>query len=176
MANTPSSNSKVTQILDGYETYLQKRKEEAEKIKSEQETFREQFAGVRDKVIKPVLERYKSIFEVRGHRGEIEAKEATWNIEKEYFTEPSITIELTLKPKDENSVRSYNYGESPHLAFWCDSSKKEIWTHVSTIGSGHGGHAGSEDRVSIEKVTESFVEKAVVKWLEDLMKDATPNY
>jgi len=52
----------------------------------------------------------------------------------------------------------------------------KIWSHESTIGPGHGGHAKSRSEFTTEQVTEEVVENELMGWLENLMKDATPSY
>ncbi|PJE67418.1 hypothetical protein COU95_02545 [Candidatus Shapirobacteria bacterium CG10_big_fil_rev_8_21_14_0_10_40_9] len=171
------SKSKLNSLLNQYDDYLKQKEEKREREKSEREKFTEEFIKVRDEIIKPVFERLKTEIEDRGHKVHIETKEPSWDTEKHLPIEPSISFNLELITKDEeNRSRYYSARDLPHLSFICDSSKKKIWSHESTIGSGHGGHASSRTEFTINQITDEVVENEVLGWFENLMKDATPSY
>ena len=172
-----NSKSKLNSLLNQYDDFLKRKEEKKEREKSRREISAEEFIKIRDKIIKPVFERIKVEIESRGHKVRIETKEPSWDTEKHLPVEPIISFELELLTKDEKYEGRYDStSDLPHLSFICDSSKNKIWSHESTIGPRHGGHASSRGKFTIEQVTEELVENELMGWLENLMKDATPSY
>jgi len=55
--------------------------------------------------------------------------------------------------------------------FICDSNKKIIWSHESTIGPGHGGHSISRNTFTAEQINKEVVEKELMGGIENLMKE-----
>ena len=168
--------SKLSSILNQYDYYLKQKEEKKKQEKSEQEKFTEEFIKIRDEIIRPVFNRLKTEIERRGHKVQIETKEPSWDTEKHLPIEPSISFNLELARGNEEHRRPYSTCDLPHLSFICNSSKKKVWSHESTVGPGHGGHGGSRGEFTINQITEKVVEDEVLGWLESLMKDATPSY
>ena len=179
MNNKTNQNpkSKLNSLLNKYDDFLKRKEEKREREKSERERFTEVFIKIRDGIIKPIFERIKVEIESRGHKVHIETKEPSWDTEKHLPIEPLISFNLQLFTKDEECRSRYNSTHDlPHLSFICDSPEMKIWSHESTIGSGHGGHTGARNKFTTEQVTEEVVENELMGWLENLMKDATPSY
>ena len=179
MSNKTNQNpkAKLNSLLNQYDAFLKRKEERRERKKSEGEKFTGEFIRIRDEIIKPVFERIKVEIERRGHKVHIETREPSWDSEKHLPIEPRISFSVELVTKDEKDRgRYYGAPDLPRLSFVCDSSEKKIWSHESTIGPGHGGHAGSKSKFTTEQITEEVVESELTGWFENLMKDATPSY
>lgn len=170
-------NSKLNLLLNQYDNFQKRKEEKIEREKSEQEEFIEEFTKIQDGIIKPVFERIKVKIESRGHKVYIETKEPSWDAEKNLTIEPLISFNLELLRKEEKyKSPPYSTSDLPNLSFICSSQKKYIWIRECTMGQGHGGHSGSKGELTIEQITEDIIEKELIIFFENLMKDVKPYF
>lgn len=170
MNNNQSDKLNLSSLLDQYDYKINKIEEKKEREKSEREIFTEKFISLRDQKIKPILECLKEEIEKRGHNVRIEIVEPGWDSYKKIAIEPSITFNLSLKQTLDNIDEYCDSRELPHISFKCDSWKKMVWVHESTIGQGHGGHAGSRGKFSFDSLTEDVINREFMGWFKDLVE------
>lgn len=174
--NSQNSKSELSSILDKYDEYLNQRREKKEKEKNEGEKYSESFLKIRDEIIRPIFEKIKAEIEVRGHKVRIEAKEPSWNFERNIPIEPSISFNLELITVEKQQNHYHSTHEIPYLSFIYNSLEKKVYRHKSTIGSGQLGYAGSKKKFKLYRITRKVVEEELITWLENLMSDVAPSY
>lgn len=167
------NNNKLNSLLSKYDNFVNRKKEKAKQERNERENFMDQFIKIRDKIIEPVFIHIKDQIESKGHKVNIIKKDSSWDDEKNIPIEPSISFNLKLYTTNEKYLSRYHdtSRDLPHIMFICDSNKKIIWSHESTIGPGHGGHSSSRNTFTAEQINKEIAKKELMEWIEILMKE-----
>ncbi|QQG50085.1 MAG: hypothetical protein HZB70_00665 [Candidatus Berkelbacteria bacterium] len=165
------ANASLDELLDKYDDKTSQRAEEIKAQVSEEDQFIQDFVQARDEVIEPALDKFKSQLEGRGHQAYIIKDDPGWDSVKSLPVEPSITLKIELKKAQDPRDPNYGFRDVPSFGFRVNRRTKKIWSHESTIGQGHGGHAGSRGEYTLKEITPQLVESEALGFLKNLLKE-----
>lgn len=156
----------MDEILNRYDKKRTEAQELIEQKRTEDEMFFEDFKRVRQEIIRPVLESIGDQLRSRGHDYRIEEQEAATDTQGR---PQSPLIGLNIYPSGVERSR-YRPDCTPRIAFVGQVSKKNLYSHVNTIGPEGGGAAGARDSFSLMEINTDIVEKQVLKAVGDIFK------
>jgi hypothetical protein len=149
------TKEKLQGILDKYKEKELGLLMHHERTKNERKIFLTDFSSKINDTIRPCFEEVGKLLKSRGHGFEItqkaESRDHQGNIQ-------SAQIKIELLP---NGMRS-DSGVRPAISFIANSTRREIWTQVSTIMS---GCAGQRSVYTLDEITEDIVEEEVLSVL-----------
>lgn len=163
------SKKQLNEILNQYD----KKQADAQEVKVQQQTeeemFLEEFKKLRKEVIRPVFESIGNELKGRGHDYKIDEQEITTDAQGRTLP-PRINMKIYPSGVERSEYRS---DTTPNISLVADLSKKNVYTHVSTIQPNRGGSAGARDFLAINEIDADTVEKHVLKAVTDIF---SPGY
>lgn len=159
---TDDLQNSIDAIFDRHEAAKQAAVAAAEKRKSQEELFVEEFLAVRAGVIRPALERVAQLVKDRGYDCEV-VDQDTAQRPGGSPGEPMATLRILVE-------RSDRHTEHPHLSDICDRLQRRVRFHESTIWGNRGGHGGPAGDAALSEVTDQLVFTKAVKLLGEVFR------
>ena len=157
------TKNKLKEIFDKHDAKKLAAKKAEEKIKTEKDTFLEDFTRAISNTIRPSLEEIAATLEARGHGCKISVNKET---ETQHDGLHNAQIRMVIYPNVHNGRRGPDH-EQPSISFIAIPSAKTIMVHGSTIMPGQGGRAGKRGDYQFDKITPEIVETETVNLLNE---------
>lgn len=158
------TKNQLDNILNQYDKKQAEVQEVKERKQTEEEIFLEEFRRIRQNVIRPVLENIGNQLKSRGHDYEIEEPKNTTDAQGRELP-PRIGMKIYPSGVERSVYRS---DSTPNISFVAHTSRKNIYTHVSTMQPNRGGSAGARADLELNEINTETVETHVLKAISDI--------
>ena len=143
----------------------QQRQAKAAKESSEDE-FERAFKQRCDTSISSAFGQIGEYLKGKGLKTRIERTEERRGRDGKVEHQSAITLRLLIG----NEERHYPEYEQPHLSLVCDKGKQLVHVNESTTTLQAGGHSSTVASVTIEQLTDEFLQQKLLVLLQDVLK------
>ena len=148
----------LAKLLDGYDTRRNDDQAREQKAKDDEARFLQEFAELRQQVIRPVFEDAGALLEARGHRYSIGEQEFTPG-SAGAINEAGITLRIVP-----SGTKAPLHEDQRSLTIATRHYNRTVWIN-SGEAPGAGGLAGAKGSLALDRVTRELVEDEVIAFV-----------
>jgi len=148
----------LAKLLDGYDTRRSDDQAREQKAKDDEARFLQDFADLRQQVIRPVFEDAGALLEARGHRYSIGEQEFTPG-SAGAINEAGITLRIVP-----SGTKAPLHEDQRSLTIATRHYNRTVWIN-SGEAPGAGGLAGAKGSLALDRVTRELVEDEVIAFV-----------